>query len=76
MRAVSFSLHALLLFVQEPFELGDEFVSDFLNMESFLIVDKGLILVLEFFRLDLKDVGVDLPGPEPLCTPELNTLGV
>jgi hypothetical protein len=75
-RAVSFSLHALLLFVQEPFELGEEFVSDFLNMESFLIVDKGLILVLEFFRLHLKDVGVDLPGPEPLCTPELNTLGI
>lgn len=67
-----FFLNASLLCEQELSELGEEVVPDFLNMESFLIVDSGLILVLESFWLDLKDVGVGMPGPEPLCTPELN----
>ena len=42
--------------MQESSELGEEVVPDFLNMESFLIVDSDLILVLESFWLDLKDV--------------------
>ena len=71
-----FPLNASLLSEQELSELGEKAVSDFLNVESFLIVDSGLILVLESFRLDLNNVGVGLTGPEPLCTPELNILGI
>jgi len=66
----------LPLLVQEPSELSEEAVSDILNIKGFLVVDSYLIPVLEALRFDLKDVGVDLPFPEPVCAAELNAVGM
>ena len=57
-------------------ELGEEAISDILNAESFPIVNSNLVLVHESLWFDLKGVGVNLPFPEPLRTPELNKLRV
>jgi len=57
-------------------ELGEEAVSDILNAESFPIVNSNLVLVHVSLWFDLKGVGVNLPVPEPLRTPELNKLRV
>ena len=72
---VPFPLNVSLLFVQDHPELGEEVVSDLLNMESFPIVNGDLVLVHVALWFDLKGIGVDLPAPEPIRTPELNTLG-
>ena len=72
---VPFPLNVSLLFVQDHPELAEEVVSDLLNMESFPIVNGDLVLVHVALWFDLKGIGVDLPAPEPIRTPELNTLG-
>ena len=65
-----------MLFVHDLSKLGEEAVSDFLNMERFTIVNGNLVLVHVALWFDLKGIGVDLPGPEPIRTPKLNELRV
>ena len=57
-------------------ELGEETVSGILNAKSFPIVNSNLVFVPVSLWFDLKGVGVKLPVPEPLRTPELNKLRV
>lgn len=74
--SIWFSEMGLRFSVGQLSELGEDAVSDVLNAEGFLIVNRNLVFVHESSWLDLKGVGIDLPAPEPLRTPELNKLRV
>ena len=66
----------LLFSAEQVSDLGEEAVSDILNAESFPIINSNLVLVHISLWFDLNGVGVNLPVPEPLRTPELNKLRV